>query len=190
MGELKFYKRRRKISRQKKIRVLIYSGICILVVLFAVLQTLAFGKKYNMNDSSMAPTIEHGQTLLVDRLKYRLFSPDRNDIIVYSMGSGPRTEYSIKRIVAVPGDLVLISKGKIYVNDKEVELKANTESIKNAGIYEEEQLIPEGQYFVMGDNCNNSEDSRFEGIGCISKDNIYGKVWFKAGPFPNIGLLL
>lgn len=189
MSELKFYKHRRRLSKQKKIWIVIYTGIGLLVILLAMLHVLAFGKKANMNDSSMAPTIEHGQTLLVDRLKYKFFGPGRDDVVVYSLGNGSRAELSIKRIYAVPGDTVVINKGKLYVNGKEVEIKNNTESIKNAGIYEEEQLIPEGQYFVMGDNCNNSEDSRFEGIGCISKDSIYGKAWFKTGPFPNIGLV-
>lgn len=189
MGELKFYRHRRRLSKQKKIWIAIYAGIGLLVILLAILHVVAFGKKATMNDSSMAPTIEHGQTLLIDRVRYKIFGPGRNDIVVYYTGEGARAESSIKRIYAVPGDTVIINKGKLYINGKEVEIRENSELIKNAGIYEEEQLIPEGQYFIMGDNWNNSEDSRFEGIGCISRDDIYGKVWFKAGPFPNIGLL-
>ena len=81
--------------------------------------------------------------------------------------------------MAVPGDEVCIKDGRLYVNDTIVDY--GYDKIMDAGIVEDELVLDDDEYFVMGDNCNNSEDSRSGNIGPVTKDMIEGKAWFALG---------
>lgn len=85
---------------------------------------------------------------------------------------------NVKRIVAVPGDTVQIKSGRLYVNGTATNLKQTGLSIKDAGRAETEITLGDDEYFVLGDNVNNSEDSRYESIGNVTRKEMIGKVWF------------
>jgi signal peptidase I len=104
-------------------------------------------------------------------------NPKRGDIIVFKT-SDESSSYYIKRVIAVGGDTVQITDGKILVNDKEVEQKGS-ETILSGGLASDKITLSKNQYFVLGDNYNNSEDSRVSSIGNVSKKNIIGKIKFK-----------
>ena len=140
----------------------------------SVLLVLAFGKSKIMEGDSMYPTIESGQRVFINRLEYQFDKPRKDDIVVFYSSSNKAHTY-IKRIVAASGDRVLISDGFLYVNSELVE--DGFDSMEEAGIADEEITLGIGEYFVLGDNRNKSEDSRNTTIGIVLEDNIIGKVW-------------
>lgn len=189
MSELKFYKHRRRISKRVKIEYAIKISIGVAVALLGVFFATTFCKKVKVTDTSMAPTIEAEQTVCIDRLVYKIFKPKQNEIIAFAPGGGERAVVQVKRIIAVPGDKVIIKDGAIYINDKLYNDKFSEEPILNAGIADSVVTVGENEYFVLGDNRNNSEDSRFDSIRNVSKEDIVGKVWFRSSPIFKLGFL-
>lgn len=159
----------------------------IIVVVLAILVLFYFGEGTSMNGNSMLDTINNEEKLLLDKFSSRFTSFKRYDIIAF--GNENSDEYNIKRIIALPGETVIIKEGCIYVNDEKIEFKEDSELIVNAGLASEEIKLDDDEYFVMGDNWNNSEDSRFVSIGNVNKENIIGRIWFRISPFENIGAL-
>ena len=127
----------------------------------------------------MEKTLYSGQQVLVNRLSYLIFGPKEGDIIVFTPNGNRNTHFYVKRVVAVPGDVVCIKDGKLYVNNTIVDY--GYDKIMDAGIAENEITLDIDEYFVMGDNCNNSEDSRSGNIGPVTRDKIEGKAWFGLG---------
>lgn len=142
----------------------------------AVLLVIALGKRMEMAGDSMSPTIENGDHVLINRLVYQMSTPKRDDIIVF-YGSGNRMRTYIKRVVAVSGDTVRIADGILYVNG-EPEENTSFDRMEDAGIASREITLGSGEYFVLGDNRNASEDSRSANIGVVHRDTITGKVWY------------
>jgi signal peptidase I len=158
------------------------------VVLVAWLLSASFGIRSVCNGESMESTIPEGATVWLNRLSYRIWEPKAGDIIAFKPAGNTTASASVKRIVAVPGDRVLIKNGKLYVNDALVELKQSDTSVEEAGRAATELTLGDNEYFVLGDNVNNSEDSRYESIGNVKKDDILGRVWFVLS-FPGFGLV-
>ena len=102
-----------------------------------------------------------------------------NDIIVFLPNGNEKSHYYVKRVVAVPGDTVLIKDGALYVNDKLFDEEVEVASMEDAGLAAEEITLGADEFFVLGDNRNNSEDSRYANIGNIKKEHIIGKAWFR-----------
>jgi len=131
---------------------------------------------------SMEHTLYDGDTVLVNRFSYQFNSPKADDIVVFMQGGSEHTFYNIKRVIGVPGDMVQIKDGIIYVNEEEYPDIIPTEPIIVSGLASEPILLEEEEYFVLGDNRNNSEDSRFANIGLILEDEIIGKAWIRIKP--------
>ena len=108
------------------------------------------------------------------------------DIVAFYPNGNEKSRYYIKRIIGEPGDTIQIQDGVVYVNGDALE-SANRESIENAGLAEEPVTVGEDEYFVLGDNRNNSEDSRYASIGNVKKEDIAGKVWFQTYPRNSMG---
>ena len=155
----------RKRKRQLKEKIIFYVvGILIAILAaFLLVRFCFFG--ITMRGDSMKPNVSDGQFCIAGR--YTIGSPKRGDIVVFQKGE-EGSSYYIKRVIAVPGDSVWITDGKILVNGKEIEQKGS-EKIK----------LGKEQYFVLGDNYNNSEDSRVASIGNVKRDRIIGKVILK-----------
>lgn len=147
---------------------------CSAAFLSGVLLVAAFGYNVTNVGVSMEDTIAHNQKVLVNRTSYFLFAPKISDVVVFKQGTNEHMY--IKRVVAVPGDTVQIVDGQLYVNDALV--KADYDKIADPGIAAERLTLAEDEFFVLGDNRNNSEDSRSDTVGPILKDEIIGKVWF------------
>lgn len=164
------------------LELVIVVGVAFVLVYFIGLRTSVVGQ-------SMAPTLDSGDEILVNRFAYKVAQPKVDDIIVFLPNGNEKSHYYIKRVVAVPGDTVQIKKGVLYVNGKQVEESKEYDSIEDAGLAEEEITVGEDEYFVLGDNRNNSEDSRYANIGNVKKDYIIGKAWCIISPFGKLGLI-
>ena len=130
----------------------------------------------------MSNTLHSGDTLWIDKLEYEFGSPKRFDVVVFPYEEEEDTFY-IKRIIGLPGETVYIDEeGTIYINDEPLEGdKYGREPIAEdkRGVASEEVTLGDDEYFVLGDNRNNSRDSRFEDVGNIHKDVIIGKAVFR-----------
>ena len=132
---------------------------------------------------SMEPTLMEGQVGIVNKIEYYLKSPKRNDVIVYKQSNREHSYYEIKRVIGLPGETVKIKNGIIYINDEALKEKVKTETIENAGLAEEGIKLDDNEYFVLGDNRNDSEDSRFASVGNVLKNEILGKAVATEKPF-------
>ena len=158
-------------------------GVCVFV--FLILHFV--GQRTVVNGSSMDTTLANGQNLVMDKLSYRFHDPERYDIIIFpgpeEFGQHP---YYIKRIIGMPGETVQIKDGKVYINDSETPLEDSyvpETPLGSFGPYE----VPENCYFMMGDNRNNSKDSRYWTNTFVRFDQIVGKAEIRY--FPSIKLL-
>ena len=130
---------------------------------------------------AMAPTLANQDRVIVNRLAYLSSSPQNGDVVMLRYPHNQRKLF-VKRVIAVPGDTLRIEDGRVFVNDQPLEdayVAQTGRSHENLGT----QLIPAGQYFVMGDRRNNSSDSRHWGL--VQEDLILGRVAFRF--WPNIG---
>ena len=176
---LSFYKKKKKISQEllREIFSWIF-GIALSVFLAAVV-VIFLGKSTSVVGMSMEPTLENGQQIFIDRFLYILSSPKAGDVVAFLPNGNENSHYYIKRVVAVPGDKVRIADGTLYVNGQES--KWVTERILDAGIAENEIILGNKEYFCIGDNPNNSEDSRSANIGPVEEEDMIGKAWFHLG---------
>lgn len=149
------------------------------------------GQRTEVDGSSMEPTLTNGDNLIVDKLSYRFRDPERFDIIVFPYKHKPKTYY-IKRIIGLPGETVQIDEqGNIYINGEILSESYGREIIRpeNVGLAAEPIELGEDEYFVMGDNRNNSTDSRFAQVGNIKREDIIGRAWVRIWPFSSFGIL-
>jgi signal peptidase I len=160
----------------------IVETVLFTLVIYALVRTFVF-ENYRVVGRSMETTLENDQFLVVSKLDYRLHDPQRGDIIVFR---DPRAEDRklIKRVIGLPGDVVEITNGTVRINGHPLD----EPYITSPGRYSEAAVtVPEGQYFVLGDNRNNSSDSH--AWGTITRDLIVGKAWFSYWPPSMWGLI-
>lgn len=183
---LSFYRRRKKVNAAILAEVMKYIlGIAISIFLAVVIVYL-FGLRTGVIGTSMEPELANGQKVLINRFAYKLANPKAGDVVVFLPNGNQNTHYYVKRVVACPGDRVQIREGVLYINGDAVEDAYDL--IADAGIAENEIRLKDNEYFVMGDNCNSSEDSRSGNIGPVRRDHIVGEAWFKLGS-GNAGLV-
>lgn len=137
----------------------------------------------------MEPTLSAGDTILIDRVSYAFGSPKRGDIIVFRTSDDPKASLHIKRVIGLPGETVQIRDGQILIDGELYVEKKGFPSINNPGMAEEPVELGKGEYFVLGDNRNNSEDSRSADIGNVNQKDILGKAWFVISPGEHFGFL-
>lgn len=173
-------------------RELLNTAIYLLCVLGAVWLVITFvGQRTEVEGASMENTLHNGDNLIVDKLSYRFHDPERFDIIVFPFQFQDNTYY-IKRIIGLPGETVqIMDDGSIYINGEKLEENYGMEVIKPETIGRAAEPIELGddEYFVMGDNRNNSSDSRTDMVGNIKRENIIGKAWFRIWPVSDFGVL-
>lgn len=174
---LSFYRRRKKVSTSLIKEILSWIFGIVAAVFIAGVTVWFFGMTTNVVGISMEPALENGQKILVNRFIYTLSSPKRGDVVVFLPNGNENAHYYVKRVVAVPGDKIKIENYTLFVNGEESTLV--TEKILDGGIAENEFTLKMGEYFCIGDNPNNSEDSRSANIGPVKLDDIIGEAWFK-----------
>lgn len=161
--------------------------LLILVLTFFVVQYV--GQRIVVIGHSMETTLSDRDNLLVDKLTYQLKEPKRFDVVVFPFQYADHT-YFIKRIIGMPGERVRIDEdGNIYINGEILEEEYGIEKIEDPGVAIEEIILGVDEYFVLGDNRNDSSDSRFVSVGNIHRKQIMGKACFRIYPLEKIGFI-
>ena len=139
----------------------------------------------------MSPTLDDGEKILINCFSFRLHDPERFDVIVYKQRNKEHSYYDVKRVIGLPGETVRIDEeGAIWIDGERIEEKVAVDRINNAGLARDEGvLLDEKEYFVLGDNRNESEDSRFANVGNVVRSDIIGKAWIRLEPFNFISTL-
>ena len=156
-------------------RISIWVGEIIGVIALAWFIVYFCLQTVTVHGESMVPSYKDGDLLLVNKLEYRLHDPKRLDPVVLELENGTSVHYTVKRVVGCPGEKLQIRDGAVYINGEMVDCGFK-EPIVSAGLASYEIELGEDEYFIMGDNCNNSEDSRVANIGNIQRSQFAGKV--------------
>ncbi len=159
----------------------------ILILSFLCIQFV--GQRTVVQGTSMENTLIDGDNLIVDKLTYRIHEPNRFDVVVFPYQQGKDTYY-IKRVIGLPGDSVFINEaGTIYINDEPLIEGFGKEAILDPGIAQDTIYLGAEEYFVLGDNRNESADSRDPSVGIVKRENIVGRAWLRIYPFDSIGFI-
>ena len=174
---LSFYQRKKKISAAVLREIFNWIFGILVAGFIAVVVVYFFGMTTHVVGVSMEPSLYNGQEILVDRFGYVLSSPKAGDVVIFLPNGNENAHYYVKRVVAVPGDSVLIEDGVLYVNGERSPWVS--EKILEAGIAGNPLTMGKGEYFCMGDNVNNSEDSRSANVGQVRDADIIGRAWLR-----------
>jgi signal peptidase I len=170
-------------------REIVSTIIYILIVLLISFITIRFiGQRTQVSGQSMENTLHDKDNLIVDKITYRFTDPKRFDIIVFPYQYKTKTYY-IKRIIGLPGEIIQITDGVIYINGEVLEEDYGREIIENSGIAGRPIQLGEDEYFVLGDNRNHSADSRVSDVGTIKRKDIMGRAWVRIWPLNKFGVL-
>ncbi len=156
----------------------------IAIALAIVIVVTMFIKPTIVKETSMQPTLYENNYLLVNKQAYRFGDEERGDIIVFHSDLEDK-ELLIKRIIGLPGDVITIDQGKVFLNGTELQEDYTLEGVTPGQLMD--FTVPEGQLFVMGDNRRVSIDSRSEEVGCVDEDDVMGKAFVRLYPFNEIG---
>ena len=170
-----------KTSGPRSAIIEILETIVMTVLIFAAVRLMV--QNFRIEGNSMEPNLHNGQYLIIEKMSYRFSEPQRGDIIVFHYPSNPKRDF-IKRIIGLPGETVQVQRGQIFTNGKPLpESYQPNEGTYNWG----PGLIGEDEYFVLGDNRNNSSDSH--SWGTLPRDLIVGKAWFTYWPTSEWGVI-
>lgn len=140
-------------------------------------------ERTRMLGASMEVTLQEDDKIIINKLAYWKRNPKRFDVIVFKQSGSEHSYYNIKRVIGLPGETVQIIGGLVYIDNELLEEPMNVEPINIPGLAEEPIVLEDDEYFVLGDNRNNSEDSRFFNIGNVVRGDIVGKAWITLDPF-------
>ena len=161
------------------------AGICV----FAFLIVWHLGQRVSMIGDSMNPILRNGDVVLVNRLVYNARRPRRGDIIVFKPKGNENSHYYIKRVIGLPGAKVEFREHEININGNRLEEKYQSTAVDRTGIVTEKMELGSDEYFVLGDDRENSEDSRDADVGNVKREHIFGKAWFVISPRDSFGFI-
>ena len=157
---------------------------CLLAAVF--LSNTFVIQRTMVSGESMYPYLHDKDQLMMDKLSYRFHDPERFDIVVFPVVRDGKEEYYIKRIIGMPGETVQIKEGYIYIDGEQLEENYGAEAMMDAGRAAQEITLGDDEYFVLGDNRNKSDDSRYDNVGNLKRDKIVGRAWVRIWPFSRI----
>ncbi len=146
-------------------------SISAAIILALIIRTFIV-ELYVVDGPSMKPTLQHEERLVVNKFIYRIREPQKGEVVIFRYPRDPSRDF-IKRVIATAGDTIEIKEGRVYVNDQ---LQREDYILEKTRTEYPKVTIPEGTIFVMGDNRNNSEDSRFSDVGFVPLDLVKGKA--------------
>lgn len=186
---------KKKNAKPKKERGLGYEiftwirDFAIIIVAFALFTTFV-AERTVVEGSSMEPSIQDNDRIYISKLSYRIGEPERFDVVVFPYDRDTNKNY-IKRIIGLPGETVNLDRetGNIIIDGVVLEEHYGKETIRDFGNQTYPLTVPEGEYYVLGDNRNFSHDSRRIDVGTIAKEDILGKAGLRVWPFNHIGFI-
>ncbi len=180
---------REKLENDKVRYVLRLLFEIAVTLVFAALVAIVMFQSVTMQESAMESTISVGDRFFMNRAVYQLTDPKRGDIIVFKTNASDDAALHIRRIIGLPGETIQISGGQILIDGKTYREGKDFPAISNPGAAQDPITLESNEYFVLGDNRNNSEDSRYGDIGLVKKRYIVGKLWFTLSPMKKFGFM-
>ena len=175
-----FYEEDKSLLR----RVTGWAADIVLVIAVAWFMVYMFAAQEPIAGNSMAPALENGDVVLMNRLPGILFGPGRFDLAVFRREDG---KMNVKRVIGLPGETVQITGGYIYIDGELLQAEDGLNQVSLAGIAQHPVTLGRDEYFVLGDNRESSEDSRFVNIGNIKREQITGNAWIRIQPLVRFG---
>ncbi|MDY6867633.1 MAG: signal peptidase I [Chloroflexota bacterium] len=172
----------KKTKRSSCIGFVVDTAETILLAIILFLAINALSARVRVENVSMKPTLEPGQFLLVNRVSYKLGRPHIGDIVVFHAPGVSDQDY-IKRVIGLPGDEIRVENGTVYINNRPLYEPYISEQPNYTGSW----MVPEGEYFVLGDNRNNSSDSHLWGF--VPEEDIVGRALLIYWPFNDFAIL-
>ena len=188
-GGLNFGRTRKKFNVEKFKEVMSWVLQIAGVVFMAYVCVAFFGVRTNVVGQAMAETLNNGDQVLINKFNYIVSSPKSGDVVVFLPNGNEKSHYYVRRVIGVPGDKVQIKDGAVYVNGTLYNEKIEVAAMEEAGIANEEIKLGKNEYFVLGDNRNNSEDSRYANIGNVKEEYIVGQAWFRLESEDGMGFI-
>jgi len=156
----------------------------VVVISLAWFVAYGFGTQIKIAGQSMAPLLQGEDVVLMDRLAYDFGKPQRFDVVVFQREDH---KSNVKRVIGLPGEVVQIKDGFVYIDGQKLEADHGLDKAVLPGLAENPVTLGEEEYFLLGDNREGSEDSRFADIGNVKRDQIQGKIWLRLMPLFDIG---
>lgn len=174
---------------KRAVRRIFFALVYTCLVALACLAAVEFiGQRVEVEGMSMYPTLEDGEHLILDKLTYRLRPPKRYEIVVFPPKYRENTYY-IKRIIGLPGEKVSIVEGEVWIDDEPLKEDFGFDKMQWAGLAETAFYLGEDEYFVLGDNRNDSLDSREPQVGSIKQEDIIGRAFLRIWPLSRFCLI-
>ena len=170
---------------RKLLKKIMFNEIVLAIIIALLLKNFVVDSRY-IPSSSMYPTLQINDRLLVNKLSYRFGELQRGDIIIFRPPLSVETRYDhVKRLIALPGDIVEVNNGVLYINGE----AAQEDFIYEPPAYEFPPTeVPENSLFVLGDHRNFSQDSHLW-VDWVTKDDVRGKAFFRFWPLDRIGII-
>ena len=175
-------KRRRQVNYELLQEIFIWIVRIALVCVIAFGLVWYFGQKVSVIGDSMNPQLENGDITLINRLVYNMRKPKKGEVIAFKPNGNENSHYYIKRVIGLPGETIEYVDGEILIDSEAIEEDYNTTKIEELGLLEEPITLGKEEYFVLGDDRQNSEDSRMANVGNVKQSEIAGKVWLVVSP--------
>lgn len=181
---MSFRVRRRKNRDRRELFLWLVTFAMAAIVAAGVI--IFVGERTKITGSSMEPVLSDGDQVILDKLTYRFKAPERFDIVVFP-GPGDQKRLFVKRIIGLPGEIIRIANGVVYINDREISWDYAKDYYTHQGTMTKTVKLGKDDYFVLGDNRENSLDSRYKEVGSVRRDEIIGRVIFRIYPWKQAG---
>lgn len=189
-NRLRYKREKKEFNKREFLRSLGRYAVSILIVVILGYSLVTFGgQTLKIVGQSMEPTLNNGDTVLVNKAGYVFGKPKRYDMIAFQQREGDNHYYNVKRVIGLPGETVTIQDGYVFIDGSVLSDVPFDEKIATEGLALDSVTLSDGEYFVLGDNVNNSEDSRFANMGNILENEILGKVFYRWSPKETRGKL-
>lgn len=178
-----------RVSKQTIIKILI-TLVEAAIIVFAAYAITHYGlETMTVSGEYMSPTLKDGDSILISKLSYKIHGIRRNDVIVVQENGSEHSYFTLNRVIGLPGETVLIKEGQVYIDGKLFKEKLDFPLMENGGMALEAVTLEQDEYFVLGDNRNECEDSRNANIGNVHKSDVVGKAWMRLNSFTFIGMI-
>lgn len=179
----------RKLEDQRVRSRLNFIFLIALAAVLGALAAILFFQEVSVLDNSMEPTIQTGDSYFMNQMVYQFSNPDRGDLVVFKTSGSDDAALHVSRVIGLPGEDILIENGRIYIDDKLFGENGKYPTIANPGLAAETISLGSDEFFVLGDNRNNSQDSRYSDIGSVKKKYLVGRIWFRFRPSNRMGFV-